>query len=127
MCGVRQWENPRKRPRFLPFFEMGTLCEEEQPPGKGNDVFSVADVGLEKSRDIQVRESQRRMPGQGWRAGAQSGAETDGKSATCQWSWHWLRAWHLVQALYICPPSILMYSCKYAHVGEAWGMCVEVD
>lgn len=99
MCGVRQWENPRKSPRFLPFFEMGTLCGEEQPPGKGNDVFSVTDVELEKSRDIQASASHRQMPGRGWRAGAQSRVETDGKSATCLCSWSWLRAWHLVQAL----------------------------
>lgn len=73
---MRQWENPRERARFLPFSEMGTLCEEEQARGKGDHVFSVADVKLEKSWPIQMKESGRQMPGQGWRAGAQPGAQT---------------------------------------------------
>ena len=39
-------------------------------------MLSVAGVELGKSRDIQMRESCRRMPGQGWRAGAQSRGQT---------------------------------------------------
>lgn len=58
---------------------METLLGRTRFQGKGLE-SSVADVEKETSGDNKVRKSLRQMHGQGWRAGARSGVDTQGGS-----------------------------------------------